>query len=64
MVHANGEIESRLQPAAVVCADIERYASLAEQHEFLLKFDHLMGKLGQGIRDDLRTSLGEETAGR
>jgi class 3 adenylate cyclase len=64
MVHENGEIESRLEPAAVVCADVERYASLAEQHEWLLKFDHLMGKLGQGIRDDLRASLGEEKAGR
>jgi len=64
MVHANGEIESRLQPAAVVCADVQRYASLAEQHEFLLKFDHLMGKLGQGIRDDLRASLGEAVARR
>jgi class 3 adenylate cyclase len=64
MVHENGEIESRLEPAAVVCADVERYASLAEQHEWLLKFDHLMGKLGQGIRDDLRASLGEAAARR
>jgi class 3 adenylate cyclase len=64
MVHLNGEKESRLQPAAVVCADVERYASLAEQHQFLLKFDHLMGRLGQGIRDDLRTSLGEDAARR
>jgi class 3 adenylate cyclase len=56
--------ESRLQPAAVVCADVERYASLADQHEWLLKFDNLMGKLGQGIREDLRASLGEEAARR
>jgi class 3 adenylate cyclase len=59
MAYENGENESRLQPAAVVCADVERYASLADQHEWLLKFDHLMGKLGQSIRDDLRASLGE-----
>jgi len=58
------DTESRLQPAAVVCADVERYASLADQHEWLLKFDHLMGNLGQAIRDDLRASLGEETARR
>ncbi|MBN2575207.1 MAG: hypothetical protein JXP73_11650 [Deltaproteobacteria bacterium] len=64
MVRENGEIESGLQPAAVVCADVERYASLADQHEWLLKFDHLMGRLGRGIRDDLRASLGEEAAGR
>jgi class 3 adenylate cyclase len=56
--------ESRLRPAAVVCADVERYASLADQHEWLLKFDHLMGKLGKEIREDLRTSLGEESARR
>jgi class 3 adenylate cyclase len=55
---------SRLRPAAVVCADVERYASLADQHEWLLKFDHLMGKLGQEIRDDLCASLGEEAAKR
>lgn len=64
MAPENGEIESRLQPAAVVCADVERYASLADQHEWLLKFDHLMGKLGQSIRDDLRASLGDEVARR
>lgn len=58
------DIESRLQPAAVVCADVERYASLADKHEWLLKFDHLMGNLGQAIRTDLRASLGEETAKR
>ncbi|HEY5284434.1 MAG TPA: hypothetical protein VIM14_16705 [Polyangia bacterium] len=63
-VQESGEIESGLQPAAVVCADVERYASLVDQHEFLLKFDHLMGKLGQGIRDDLRVSLGESVARR
>jgi class 3 adenylate cyclase len=55
---------SRLRPAAVVCADVERYASLADQHEWLLRFDHLMGKLGQEIREDLRASLGEEAASR
>jgi len=58
------DIESRLQPAAVVCADVERYASLADKHEWLLKFDHLMGNLGQAIRTDLRASLGEESAKR
>jgi class 3 adenylate cyclase len=47
-----------------VYADVERYASLADQHEWLLKFDHLMGKLGQGIREDLRTTLGEAAARR
>ena len=56
MVQESGEIESGLRPAAVVCADVERYASLVDQHEFLLKFDHLMGRLGQGIRDDLRAN--------
>jgi class 3 adenylate cyclase len=56
--------ESRLRPAAVVCADVERYASIADQHEWLLKFDHLMGRLGQDIRDDLRATLGEEAARR
>ena len=58
------EIESRLRPAAVVCADVERYSSLMEQHESLLKFDQWMGRLGHGIRKDLRESLGEETARR
>ena len=58
------DIDSRLEPAAVVCADVERYASLADQHEWLLKFDHLMGRLGQAIRDDLRKSLGDEAARR
>jgi class 3 adenylate cyclase len=58
------DIDSRLEPAAVVCADVERYASLADQHEWLLKFDHLMGRLGQSIREDLRKSLGEAAAGR
>ncbi|MGD0838910.1 MAG: hypothetical protein ABSB49_19925 [Polyangia bacterium] len=53
---------SRLRPAAVVCADVERYASLADRHEWLLKFDHLMGRLGQSIRDDLRATLGESMA--
>jgi class 3 adenylate cyclase len=56
------EIESRLQPAAVVCADVERYSSLVDQHESLLKFDQLMGRLGRGIRDDLRASLGDAAA--
>ena len=64
MNQTSQDTESRLQPAAVVCADVERYASLADQHEWLLKFDHLMGKLGQGIREDLRTSLGEDEARR
>jgi class 3 adenylate cyclase len=64
MAYENGETESRLQPAAVVCADVERYALLADQHEWLLKFDNLMGKLGRGIRDDLRASLGETAASR
>ncbi len=58
------QIDSKLQPAAVVCADVERYASLADQHEWLLKFDHLMGRLGQDIREDLRASLGEDEARR
>lgn len=58
------DIESRLQPAAVVFADVERYASLADQHEWLLKFDHLMGKLGLNIREDLRNSFGEVAAKR
>ncbi len=57
-------IESRLRPAAVVCADVERYASLADQHEWLLKFDHLMGRLGQEIREDLRNRLGDAVAQR
>ena len=63
MIEEN-ETPSRLQPAAVVCADVERYASIADQHEYLLKFDHLMGKLGKDIRDDLCASLGDETAKR
>lgn len=58
------EISSNLEPAAVVCADVERYASIADQHEYLLRFDHLMGKLGKAIRDDLRASLGDEAAKR
>ena len=58
------EIESRLQPAAVVCADVERYSSLVDQHKSLLKFDHLMGNLGRSIRDDLRATLGEDAARR
>jgi class 3 adenylate cyclase len=58
------DLQSRLQPAAVVCADVERYASIADQHEWLLKFDHLMGRLGREIRDDLRASLGEDGAKR
>ncbi len=57
-------VESRLRPAAVVCADVERYASLADQHEWLLKFDHLMGRLGRGIREDLRATLGDAAASR
>lgn len=64
MPRQRGDIASRLEPAAVVCADVERYASLADQHEWLLKFDHLMGKLGQEIRDDLAASLGEHVARR
>lgn len=47
-----------------MCADVERYASLADQHEWLLKFDHLMGRLGRGIRDDLRATLGDDVAAR
>jgi len=64
MARQNQDVQSRLEPAAVVCADVERYASLADQHEWLLKFDHLMGNLGQEIRDDLGASLGPETARR
>ena len=65
VMNMNGEdieIESRPQPAAVVCADVERYSSLVDQHESLLRFDQLMGRLGKGIRDDLRASLGEAAA--
>jgi class 3 adenylate cyclase len=64
MLRQKKDIASRLEPAAVVCADVERYASIADQHEWLLKFDHLMGRLGQKIRDDLDVSLGEEVARR
>lgn len=64
MPRHKADIASRLEPAAVVCADVERYASLADQHEWLLKFDHLMGKLGQEIRDDLAASLGKDLARR